>query len=137
MYYLAYNPNIGNALVAVSEQIIPEQEGIVVQLRNGDMPNLDRYAWNTAILEWYEKVRRRVSKLEYMNRFTDEELAGIYSMAKVAIPVEVWLAKFNAATPEPDGTSIDLDDTRTASGLFVLEAVGLLASGRANEILGL
>lgn len=137
MYYLAYNRNLGNALVAVSEQIIPEQEGVVVETRNGDMPNLDRYAWNTAILDWYEKHRRRVSKLEYMNRFTDEELSAIYSMAKVAVPVEVWLAKFNAATPEADGTAIDLDDTRTASGLFALEAIGLLSSGRANEILGL
>jgi hypothetical protein len=31
-----------------------------------------------------------------MNLLTDEELAGVYSAAKVHPAVEVWLAKFNA-----------------------------------------
>ena len=78
---------------------------------------------------------RRLSKLEYMNRFTDTELAGIYAAAKTVVAVEVWLAKFNATTPEPDGTSIDLDDPRTIEGLQGMEVAGLLGAGRAAEIL--
>ena len=78
---------------------------------------------------------RRLSKLAYMNRFTDAELAGIYAAAKTVVAVEVWLAKFNATTPEADGTSIDLDDPRTIAGLQGMEAAGLLAAGRAAEIL--
>ena len=78
---------------------------------------------------------RRLTKLDYMNRFTDAELAGIYSAAKQSIDVEVWLAKFNSATADADGTSVDLDDPRTVGGLQALEAAGLLAAGRAAEIL--
>jgi len=78
---------------------------------------------------------RRLTKLAYMNRFTDTELATIYSVAKTEISVEVWLAKFNAATPEADGTAIDLDDPRTVGGLQALEAAGLIGTGRAGEIL--
>jgi hypothetical protein len=77
---------------------------------------------------------RRLTKLAYMNRFTDTELGTIYSVAKTNIGVEVWLAKFNAATPEADGTSIDLDDPRTLGGLQALEAAGLIGAGRALEI---
>jgi hypothetical protein len=70
-----------------------------------------------------------------MNRFTDDELAAIYTAAKSVMQVEVWLAKFNAATPDADGTSIGLDDPRTIEGLQGIEASGLLAAGRAAEIL--
>jgi len=76
-----------------------------------------------------------MSKLDYMNLFHDDELAAIYGAAKVYVQVEVWLAKFNAATPEADGTSIDRDDPRTAKGLHDLEAAGLIGVGRALEIL--
>lgn len=78
---------------------------------------------------------RRLSKLAYMNRFHDDELAAVYSAAKVSVAVEIWLAKFNAATPEADGTAIDLDDPRTAGGVHALESVGLIGAGRALEIL--
>lgn len=78
---------------------------------------------------------RRLTKLAYMNRFHDDELAAIYTAAKTVVQVEVMLAKLNAATPDADGTSVDLDDPRTVGGLYALEAVGLISAGRANEIL--
>lgn len=81
-------------------------------------------------------VLRRLSKLEYMNRFTDTELGTIYSVAKTVVAIEIWLAKFNATAVEADGTSIDLDDPRTVGGLQAMEAAGLIADGRAAEILG-
>ncbi len=80
-------------------------------------------------------LARRLSKLEYMQRFTDAELEGIYSAAKVSTAVEVWLAKFNAASVDADGTSIDLDDPRTVAGVNALESVGLIGVGRAAEVL--
>lgn len=79
--------------------------------------------------------KRRLTKLEYMNRFTDLELAAIYTAAKSIVAVEVWLAKFNATTPDPDGTAVDLSDPRTIAGVQALEAAGLLEAGRAAEIL--
>jgi hypothetical protein len=87
------------------------------------------------VVETVVAPRRRITKLAYMNRFTDVELATIYTVAKTNIAVEIWLAKFNATTPDIDGTSIDLDDVRTIGGLHAMEAAGLLQSGRATEIL--
>lgn len=75
------------------------------------------------------ELKTTLTKLEYMNRFTDTELAGIYTAAKSAIQVEVWLEKFKLAT------DISLTDQRTVEGLQALEAAGLLAVGRASEIL--
>lgn len=70
-----------------------------------------------------------LSKLGYMNRFTDAELAAIYTAAKSVVQVEVWLEKFKLAE------FIDLTDQRTIAGVQSLEAAGLLAAGRAAEIL--
>jgi hypothetical protein len=72
---------------------------------------------------------RTLTKLEYMNRFTDAELAGIYTAAKSVIQIEVWLDKFKLAE------EINLDDSATIAGVQALEAAGLLATGRAAEIL--
>lgn len=70
-----------------------------------------------------------LSKLEFMNRFTDLELAGIYTAAKSSVAVEIWLEKFKLAS------EINLDDPRTVAGIQALEDGGLLAAGRAAEIL--
>ena len=71
----------------------------------------------------------QVSKLAYMGRFTDAELATIYGAAKVSLDVEVWLEKFKLSE------FIDLSDPRTLAGLQALEANGLIGAGRAMEIL--
>lgn len=73
--------------------------------------------------------KRTLTKLEYMDRFTDAELANIYPAAKSSVQVEVWLEKFKLAS------EINLDDQRTIDGLNSLEVAGLLAAGRAQEIL--
>jgi hypothetical protein len=73
---------------------------------------------------------RTLTKLQYMNRFTDGELASIYTAAKSNVAVEIWLEKFKLAS------EVNLDDASTVAGLQAMEAVGLLASGRAAEILG-
>lgn len=77
-----------------------------------------------------------LTKLEFMNRFTDAELAAIYTVAKTNVAVEIWLAKFNATTPDELGYSVYLNDPRTIESIHMLEAAGLLAAGRAAEILG-
>lgn len=78
----------------------------------------------------------RYTKLEFMNRFTDAELATLYTAAKQSIALEVWLAKFNAAVPDADGTSVDCSNINTIGGIWALEAAGILNTGRAAEILG-
>lgn len=73
--------------------------------------------------------RTKLTKLEYMDRFTDAELAGIYAAAKQSVQVEIWLERFKLAT------EVDLSDPRTISGIQALEAAGLIAAGRSIEIL--
>jgi hypothetical protein len=70
-----------------------------------------------------------LTRLQFMDRFTDAELAGIYTTAKQSVPVEIWLEKFKLST------EIDLTDPRTIAGIEALEAGGLLDVGRAAEIL--
>lgn len=70
-----------------------------------------------------------LTKLAYANRFTDAELAAIYSAAKVSVAVEVWLEKFKMSE------FIDLTDQSTKDGVHALESNGLIGPGRAQEIL--
>lgn len=77
---------------------------------------------------------RRVTKQQFIDRLGDD-FDRILEASKVSIGVEKWLFRFNALTPDPDGTSIDLDDPRTIEGVQTLELAGLIAPGRAEEIL--
>ncbi len=79
---------------------------------------------------------RRVSKLDFIMLFTDSEYVAILQASKASVQVEAWYKKFEMTTPNLDGTAIDLDDERTISGVQSLEAAGLIAEGRATEILG-
>ncbi len=81
--------------------------------------------------------RRKLSKLEFINLFTDEEYEDILAAAKMSVQVEAWVEKFRMTSVDPDGGSIDLADPRTISGIQALEAGTIIGVGRAAEILGL
>jgi len=70
-----------------------------------------------------------LSKLDFMNLFTNAELVSIYTAAKTDVAVEVWVKKMEAAQ------TINLFHQDTIDGVNALEANGLLAAGRAKEIL--
>ena len=89
---------------------------------------------------------RRLTKLQFRNLFSPEEKVAIefasldnpsasQDVRLQAAGLRVFLADVESATPEPDGTSIDLDDPRTVAGVNALESYGLIATGRAAEIL--
>lgn len=75
-------------------------------------------------------TRRSISKLSFFGRFSDAELSLIYTLAKQEVEVEIWLERFKIT----DG-DIYLDDPRTILGVQKLEAAGILAEGRAAEVL--
>jgi hypothetical protein len=79
--------------------------------------------------------RRRLSKLEFIDLLTDTEYVTILAAAKESVQIEAWIRKMELATPEDDGTSINLDDPRTQGGVQALELIGLIGEGRAEEIL--
>lgn len=72
---------------------------------------------------------RIITKLEYMNLFTDLELINIYTAAKTTVEIEIWLDKFKLAT------EIDKDVPAVKNGLLSMVALNLLEVDRVNEIL--
>ena len=70
-----------------------------------------------------------ITKLAFMNRFTMEELAAIYTAAKTEVLVEVFLDKLKLAE------EINLADAQTIGGLQALAASGLLTEARVQAVL--
>jgi hypothetical protein len=66
---------------------------------------------------------------QFMDKFTDVELATIMTAAKSSIDLELWFKRFEMAQ------DILLNDPQTISGVNALETAGLIAEGRATEIL--
>lgn len=77
--------------------------------------------------------RRRLTKLEFV-ALLGNDFTSILAAAKTSVDVEAFVMLVTLATPDPDGTSIDLDDPRMQA-LHQLEVAGALGSGRAQEIL--
>ena len=80
------------------------------------------------------QAARRLTKLGFIGRI-GADFAAILSASKVNVEVELFVRMLDWATPEPDGTAVDLDDARVIGALQALEAAGLLGTGRAQEIL--
>lgn len=74
-------------------------------------------------------VQTTLTRLQFLNLFTDAELAGIYTAAKTVVAIEIMLDKFRAAE------FIDKADLQTIGGVTALETAGLIAAGRAAQIL--
>ena len=79
------------------------------------------------------EVKRHITELAFITRFSDAEavaidLASIGATAQAA-SVRRYLKKVDAAT------YIDLDREDTRAGVIALESAGLLAAGRALQIL--
>lgn len=81
------------------------------------------------------KNKRRLTKLQFINLLGDEVYIAILSASKSSIEMEAWVRKFDAATPDLDGTSIDLDNQDTINGLNQLLAINLIDQDKYDEIL--
>jgi len=75
-----------------------------------------------------------LSVLDFRDRFSIEEKRAIYTAAADVVDVRIWLDDLASVTPE---NGVDTADARTIAGVQALEAVGLIAAGRAQEILGM
>ena len=72
---------------------------------------------------------KRITQLEFLNRFTQAERVTIRTAAKQSVPIEDYLALVSAAT------FIDITRADTIAGVQALEQLGLIGAGRAAEIL--
>lgn len=70
-----------------------------------------------------------ITKLAMIDRFTEAEYEGVLTAAKSDVQVQGWLDRFAAAN------QINLDDSRTVSGIDLLVAKNLLTQDRADHIL--
>lgn len=73
-------------------------------------------------------VRPAISKREFLKLFTPAEYAAIKTAANSNAQVDYFWQQFLLAD------FISLDDPDIAAGLSTIEAAGLLAAGRAAEI---
>ena len=80
--------------------------------------------------------RRHVTRLAFRNRFTAAEKVAIELAALDNEETRVQAATIRAYMKDVDAaTFIDLDRVDTRAGVQLLETVGLLAAGRAAEVL--
>lgn len=83
-------------------------------------------------------VQRRVSKLELVSRLGDAAFTDLLELSKTSVGIEKFVKMIDWATPEPDGTSIDLDDPRAQDvrGLEpLLISRGKVSAGWADGVL--
>lgn len=85
-------------------------------------------------------ARRWVTKLAFRNRFTQQEKVAIeiaqLDVAAAPMAQRAQAAALRASQADVQaGTYIDLDRADTRAGVQALEAAGLLAAGRALQIL--
>lgn len=83
--------------------------------------------------------RRRITKLEFVALLGDLAYVAILNMARESVQIEAWVRMLELATPDADGTSVDLDASRTVSGIqaigAVLHAQGIVSDTWAQEVL--
>lgn len=74
-------------------------------------------------------AERTITKVAYLRRFTGDERVGIRTAAKTNAALEDYLHLMDRAD------EINLDDPDTIAAVQMLESVGLIAAGRAVEVL--
>lgn len=72
---------------------------------------------------------QRLSRLEFLRRFTEAEMEAIVTAAEQSPALKTSLLKWQTAE------GIVVTDPETVAGVNALEIAGLLAAGRAGEIL--
>ena len=90
------------------------------------------------VIEVVEAPKRRLTKLELIGRMGEAVFVAIIGMAQQSVEMAAWVELVRMATPEQDGTSIDLDDPRTVAGLNAIEPVlvaqGIVSAGWAAGV---
>ena len=83
--------------------------------------------------EVVEVVQREVSGVSYLRRFTQPERIAIRAAAAQSPVLDDYLRLLDITIAQ--GGIVNLDDEDTVTAVNMLEQVGLLATGRAAEIL--
>lgn len=123
----------GRIAALVTDDYTPtgQEEAVIDAPGDVDPARLSDYVYADGRLTLPESGPLPLTRLEFLDRFTDEELLAVRAAAQHDAAVELWLWRFDHAE------NVSLADPRTVKGVEGLEQAGLLAAGRAAEILGL
>ena len=124
-------------------QVVNRTTGEVVYAYGSDdpveWPGMEYAQFNhVKAVEVVEPPKRRLTKLELIGRMGEAVFVAIIGMAQQSVEMAAWVEMVRMTTPYPDGTSIDLDDPRTVSGLNAIEpalvAQGVVSAGWAAGV---
>ena len=129
-YYVLVQLPAGELLQVSTTPLQATADGQLVKVREGEIPDLNKFEWHPGSLAFVEKIPSRFLTQEaFTRRLSDQELRTIYTMAKSSIDVEIWLDRFKIAK------EIDLDDPFLVNGINGLAAAGVFTAERVQEIL--
>ena len=114
-----------NALVGtVTDDYVAQEGEVLLPLPEGF--DLDSWEYSEGALR---KKPVRLTRLDYMRRFTLVEEAGIRVAARTDPMIEVILGRLSAAE------YVDVTDPETMAGVDYLVGMGLLTAERKAEVL--
>ena len=134
MIFVTYDTATG-ALVNVSDVLPPANPAHCTRAINVDSVTVD--SWNPITLRFDEErdphAERNISGVQYLRRFTQDERIAIRDAAKQSPKLDDYLKLLDATIAQ--GGLIDLNDRDTIDACNLLESLGLIAPGRAAEVL--
>lgn len=134
MIFVTYDTATG-AMVNVSDVLPSPNPEHCTRAINVDSVTVD--SWNPITLRFDEErdpiAERNISGVQYLRRFTQAERIAIRAAASQSPELDGYLKLLDITIAQ--GGAIDLNDPDTIAAVGLLEAVGLLAAGRAAEVL--
>lgn len=127
MIYAICNVQTGELLQTSAEPL--SVSGHPLQVKTFDV-DLSKFEWDKGGLTFKLKnTARIITKLSYLRRFTSQERVTIRAAAKTEPVLEDYMALLELSE------EVNLDDPDTIAAVNMLEMAGLIAAGRAAEIL--
>ncbi len=115
---------------ALAEREMIRQTSNVIEAQLDSLETVEAVrAFTWAYGEIVFSVPRRMTRKQFLDRFTAEEMAMIMAAASANPAITAWLTMFQSAE------LVDLSDASLQIGVAALGMAGLLAEGRAQEIL--
>lgn len=130
MIYVTVNVETGELLNISEEPTIVSGAPLTVRVMDRGRPDFSKEEWVPNLLNFVPLPEARVlTRRAYLGLFTQEERVAIRVAAGSSPELYDYLAMLELAE------EIDLDDPDTVGAVNMLEMVGLIAAGRADEVL--
>ena len=130
MIYVTVNIETGELLHIADEPVEVSGAPLMVRPMDRGRPDFSKEEWVRNLLNFVPLPEARVlTRRAYLGLFTQQERINIRNAAGSSPELYDYLAMLELAE------EIDLDDPDTVGAVNMLEMVGLIAAGRADEVL--